>query len=102
MSDRSKCPVMHGALTQAEDPVKMWWPKSLNLDILYQHDTKTDPMGPGYHYREEVKKLDVEALKERPARSTERQSRMVAGGLWQLRSVFHSYGLAWRRHLSYG
>lgn len=64
MSDRSKCPVMHGALTQAEDPVKMWWPKSLNLDILHQHDTKTDPMGPGYHYREEVKKLDVEALKK--------------------------------------
>lgn len=100
MSDRSKCPVMHGALTQAEDPVKMWWPKSLNLDILYQHDTKTDPMGPGYHYREEVKKLDVEALKERPARSTERQSRMVAGGLGALRRIDDPLVLACGRVLS--
>jgi catalase-peroxidase len=41
-----------------------WWPKALNLDILHQHDTKTNPMGKGFNYREEVKKLDVAALKK--------------------------------------
>jgi catalase-peroxidase len=35
-----------------------WWPKSLNLDILHQHDTKTNPLGEDYDYREELKKLD--------------------------------------------
>jgi catalase-peroxidase len=41
-----------------------WWPKALNLDILHQHDTKTDPMGEGFDYREEVKTLDFEAVKK--------------------------------------
>jgi catalase-peroxidase len=41
-----------------------WWPKALNLDILHQHDTKTDPMGADFNYREEVKKLDFDALKK--------------------------------------
>jgi catalase-peroxidase len=41
-----------------------WWPKALNLDILHQHDTKTNPLGPDFNYREEVKKLDVAALKK--------------------------------------
>jgi catalase-peroxidase len=41
-----------------------WWPKSLNLDILHQHDTKTNPLGKGFNYREELKKLDVKALKK--------------------------------------
>jgi catalase-peroxidase len=41
-----------------------WWPDALNLDILHQHDTKTNPMGEMFSYREEVKKLDVEALKK--------------------------------------
>jgi catalase (peroxidase I) len=39
-------------------------PRRLNLDILHQHDTKTNPMGEDFDYREEVKKLDVEALKK--------------------------------------
>ncbi len=41
-----------------------WWPNSLNLDILHQHDSKTNPMGEDFDYREEVKKLDVDALKK--------------------------------------
>lgn len=41
-----------------------WWPNALNLDILHQHDGKTNPMGPDFDYREEVKKLDVAALKK--------------------------------------
>ena len=59
-----KCPVMHGAVTETKDSVVSWWPKSLNLDILHQHDTKTDPLGKDFNYREELKKLDVEALKK--------------------------------------
>ena len=58
-----KCPVMHGAVTTAETPVTAWWPKTLNLDILHQHDAKTDPMGEGFDYREAVRSLDVAALK---------------------------------------
>merc|ERR1711991_450521 len=42
--------------------VMEWWPNSLNLDILHQHDTKTNPLG-GVNYREALKDLDVEALK---------------------------------------
>jgi catalase-peroxidase len=60
----NKCPVMHGAMTTGETTVTEWWPKTLNLDILHQHDTKTDPMGADFDYREEVKKLDFEALKK--------------------------------------
>ncbi len=59
-----KCPVMHGAMTTAETTIMDWWPKSLNLDILHQHDTKTNPMGEDFNYREEVKRLDVKALKK--------------------------------------
>ena len=59
-----KCPVMHGGLTESGNSVTSWWPKSLNLDILSQHDLKTNPMGPDFDYREEFEKLDVEALKD--------------------------------------
>ncbi len=59
-----KCPVIHGAMTTAETTIMDWWPKSLNLDILHQHDTKTNPMGEDFDYREEVKRLDVKALKK--------------------------------------
>ncbi|MBL8444780.1 MAG: catalase/peroxidase HPI [Zoogloeaceae bacterium] len=59
-----KCPVMHGGNTSASNAAMNWWPKALNLDILHQHDTKTNPMGEGFNYREEVKKLDFAALKK--------------------------------------
>jgi catalase-peroxidase len=58
-----KCPVMHGGNTAMGKSVMDWWPNALNLDILHQHDTKTNPLGPDFNYREELKKLDVEALK---------------------------------------
>jgi catalase-peroxidase len=59
-----KCPVMHGGATEAGMSNMEWWPKALNLDILHQHDTKTNPLGKDFNYREELKKLDVEALKQ--------------------------------------
>jgi catalase-peroxidase len=58
-----KCPVMHGANTETQNSVMDWWPKALNLDILHQHDTKTNPLGSNFNYKEEFKKLDLEALK---------------------------------------
>lgn len=62
-TSRGKCPVMHGANTENANNVMAWWPKSLNLDILHQHDSKTNPLGKDFNYREELKKLDVAALK---------------------------------------
>lgn len=58
-----KCPFHHGANTETGKTVMDWWPKSLNLDILHQHDTKSNPMGGDFNYAEEFKKLDLEAVK---------------------------------------
>jgi catalase-peroxidase len=64
MTNEGKCPVMHGGATESGMSNMDWWPKALNLDILHQHDSKTNPMGADFNYREEVKKLDFEALKK--------------------------------------
>ncbi len=63
-SSTGKCPVMHGANTAAGSTQMEWWPKALNLDILHQHDSKSNPLGADFNYREELKKLDVVALKQ--------------------------------------
>jgi catalase-peroxidase len=74
-----------------------WWPKALNLDILHQHDTKTNPMGAEFAYREELRKLDVEALKKDvKALMTDSQDWWPAdwghyGGL-MIRLAWHSAG----------
>ena len=60
----AKCPVAHGAITHGNEPNTYWWPNALNLDILHQHDTKTNPLGEEFDYREEVKSLDVASLKK--------------------------------------
>lgn len=60
---KGKCPVMHGAKTGTEDSVMSWWPKSLNFDILHQHDVKTNPLGEDFSYAKEFNKLDLEAVK---------------------------------------
>ena len=67
-NDISKCPFHNGTMqrntaagrgTQNKD----WWPNQLNLHILKQHDTKTNPMGEDFNYAEEFRSLDLEALK---------------------------------------
>jgi catalase-peroxidase len=63
-SSAGKCPVMHGGHTSVGKSNMDWWPNALNLDILHQHDTKTNPMDPDFNYREAVKTIDVEALKK--------------------------------------
>ncbi|MBP7835581.1 MAG: catalase/peroxidase HPI [Rhodoluna sp.] len=64
MDSAAKCPVPHGANTTASQVPTKWWPKALNLDILHQHDTKINPLGQDFDYREELKRLDVAALKK--------------------------------------
>jgi len=59
-----KCPVMHGSNTAAGVSNMDWWPKALNLDILHQHDRKTNPLGEEFDYRGALKTLDVAALKQ--------------------------------------
>jgi len=61
---QGKCPVMHGAQTNNDRSNTDWWPKALNLDILHQHDSKTNPMGAGFDYAQAVKGLDFAALKK--------------------------------------
>ena len=64
MTDSGKCPVAHGAMTTVADSNVKWWPNALNLDILHQHDAKTNPLGADFDYAVELKKLDVAALKK--------------------------------------
>ncbi|MCC6433455.1 MAG: catalase-peroxidase, partial [Acidimicrobiales bacterium] len=61
---RGTCPVMHGSHTTTAGSAMDFWPNSLNLDSLHQHDRKSDPMGADFDYRRAVLELDVEALKQ--------------------------------------
>ena len=97
MKNAGKCPVMHGGMTHSGETVTDWWPSSLNFDILHQHDAKSNPMGPDFDYREELKKLDVEALRKDVADlMTDSQEWWPAdwghyGGL-MIRMAWHSAG----------
>ncbi|MEI8657847.1 MULTISPECIES: catalase/peroxidase HPI [Vibrio] len=96
-SSAGKCPVMHGGMTSTGSTVMDWWPNALNLDILHQHDKKTNPLGEDFNYRDELKKLDVEALKkDLTALMTDSQEWWPAdwghyGGL-MIRMAWHSAG----------
>ena len=93
----SKCPVMHGGNTTVTPTNMDWWPNALNLDILHQHDTKTNPLDKDFNYREALKTLDVEALKkDLKALMTDSQEWWPAdwghyGGL-MIRMAWHSAG----------
>lgn len=97
MKMTGKCPVMHGSNTESGKSVMDWWPNALNLDILHQHDTKTNPMGEAFDYAEEVKSLDFDALKaDMHALMTESQEWWPAdwghyGGL-MIRMSWHAAG----------
>ena len=92
-----QCPVMHGGQTSAARTSPAWWPKALNLDILHQHDRKTNPLGADFDYREALKTLDVEGLKrDLKALMTDSQPWWPAdwghyGGL-MIRMAWHSAG----------
>ncbi|MFC3679590.1 catalase/peroxidase HPI [Bacterioplanoides pacificum] len=103
MSDSSSqapnggCPVMHGGNTSSADTPTAWWPNALNLDILHQHDSKTNPLGEDFNYAEAFKKLDLQALKDDlKALMTDSQSWWPAdwghyGGLF-IRMAWHAAG----------
>ncbi len=97
MQDSAKCPVAHGALTTVSQTNTHWWPNALNLDILHQHDRKTNPLGDDFDYSQELKKLDVAALKkDMHALMTDSQAWWPAdwghyGGL-MIRMAWHSAG----------
>jgi catalase-peroxidase len=88
---------MHGGNTSNGTSNKDWWPEGLNLDILHQQDRKSDPMDPDFNYREEVRKLDFDALKKDVhALMTDSQEWWPAdwghyGGL-MIRMAWHSAG----------
>ena len=97
MTEVNKCPVMHGGATESGMSSVEWWPKNLNLDILHQHDTKSNPMVQDFNYREQVKTLDYDALKkDLIALMTDSQSWWPAdwghyGGL-MIRMTWHAAG----------
>jgi len=90
-----KCPVAHGAMTSGAAATD-WWPKALNLDILHQHDSKTNPLA-GFDYRAALKSLDIAALKrDLTALMTDSQEWWPAdwghyGGL-MIRMAWHAAG----------
>nr|WP_295714345.1 catalase/peroxidase HPI [uncultured Halomonas sp.] len=92
-----KCPVMHGGNTSTGTSNKDWWPEGINLDILHQQDRKSNPMDADFDYREEVRKLDFDALKQDVhALMTDSQAWWPAdwghyGGL-MIRMAWHSAG----------
>ncbi len=92
-----QCPVMHGGNTSTGKSNMAWWPNALNLDILHQHDSKSNPMDAGFDYREAVKTLDVPTLKkDLVALLTDSQDWWPAdwghyGGL-MIRMAWHSAG----------
>ena len=66
-SNESKCPFPHGQIKQAASvgtSNKDWWPNRLNLDILRQHSSLSDPMDKGFNYAEAFKNLDLKAIKK--------------------------------------
>jgi len=67
MNEDSKCPVTgsaHKHTAGRGTSNRDWWPNQLNLKILHQNSSLSNPMGEEFNYAEEFKKLDLAALKQ--------------------------------------
>ena len=97
MTAPSKCPVMHGGNTSMSTSPAAWWPNALNLDILHQHDARSNPLEAGFDYRKAVQALDHDALRaDLAALMTDSQDWWPAdwghyGGL-MIRMAWHAAG----------
>jgi len=98
MTTETKCPVMHGSATTPAAPTNAgWWPNQLNLKILHQNSSLSNPMGPVFDYAEAFQKLDYQALKkDLQALMTDSQDWWPAdwghyGGLF-IRMAWHAAG----------
>ncbi|MBX9914670.1 MAG: catalase-peroxidase, partial [Pseudomonadaceae bacterium] len=100
MSDQSKCPFAAGAaksMTVAGPSNASWWPEQLNLNILHQHSSLSDPLGADFNYAEQFKTLDLDAVvQDLTALMTDSQDWWPAdwghyGGL-MIRMAWHSAG----------
>lgn len=63
-SNESKCPLHNRQANQKQTTIKDWWPNRLNLNILRQHSSLSNPMGKEFNYAEEFKSLDLEEVKK--------------------------------------
>ncbi|CAN7394945.1 catalase/peroxidase HPI [Paenibacillus sp. LjRoot153] len=66
-ANSGKCPFSHGSATTHKSSGttnRNWWPNQLNLNILHQHDRKSNPLGDDFDYAEEFGKLDYQSLKQ--------------------------------------
>ena len=90
----SKCPFNHGASAPTN---RDWWPNQVNLQVLHQHSTLSNPMGEEFDYAKEFKSLDLNAvIKDLHALMTDSQDWWPAdfghyGGLF-IRMAWHSAG----------
>jgi len=110
--DISQCPFMGGALSQTAaggTNNRDWWPNQLDLGILRQNTTKSDPMGKDFDYATEFKKLDLAAIKsDLVTLMTESQDWWPADyghyGPFFIRMAWHSAGISGTaaRSFSYG
>ena len=90
-------PAVNG--TQRQTPPRArsnqdWWPNQLKLEILHQNSPQSNPMGEGFDYAAEFKKLDLDGRQERHRSGDDDVAGVVAGRLWALRAALHPHGVA--------